>query len=214
MEITYLGHSSFLLRRKQVKLLTDPFSNSVGFKLKKQKVDVVTISHDHEDHNDLSQIEGNPLVIAGPGEYEIHGVMIEGFNSFHDNSLGKERGKNTIYVIDMGEMRLVHLGDLGHQLTQEELDVLDGVDVLMAPVGGSVTLEPEEMVKLIKKINPSIVIPMHYKTGGHSRSFDKLIGVEEFVKLMEMVPKNQKKLKIKKSELPEEMELVILEKAS
>jgi len=213
MEISYLGHASFLLRYKSVRLVCDPFDKQVGFSQAKVKVEIVTISHDHSDHSERGMIEGEPMVIEGPGEYEIKGVSVTGITSWHDGKQGSLRGKNTIYTIDMDELRLCHLGDLGHKLDDKQLDLMDGVDVLMIPVGGFYSLGPKEALEVIKQIGPSIVIPMHYKTKEHNqKAFGKLVTVDEFLKQAGLKTRKEKKLTLKKLDLPEEMEIVVLER--
>lgn len=194
-------------------MVTDPYGEAVGFKQTMVKTDMVTISHQHDDHNDLSQIEGEPMVISGPGEYEIKGVSITGTTSYHDQKKGKERGKNIIYTIDIDELRICHLGDLGHVLSEKQLSLLDGVDVLLAPVGGFYTLNPKEAVEVIKQIGPAIVIPMHYRVSGMKPSFGKITTLEKFLQVADGDKHRQeKKLSIKKPDLPEEMEIVLLER--
>jgi len=213
MEISYLGHASFLLRHKSVRLLCDPFDKRVGFSQAKIKVEIVTISHDHHDHSERGMLEGEPMVIEGPGEYEIKEVSITGIASWHDDKKGELRGKNTIYTIDMDELRLCHLGDLGHKLNDKQLDLMDGVDVLMIPVGGNYTLGPKEALEVIKQIGPSVVLPMHYKTKEHNqKAFGKLVTVDKFLKQADLKAKKEKKLTLKKLDLPEEMEIVVLER--
>jgi L-ascorbate metabolism protein UlaG (beta-lactamase superfamily) len=213
MDITYLGHACFLLRGRKAKVVTDPFGSDVGYKQSLAKPDVVTISHDHQDHSDLSRIEGEPMVIRGPGEYEICGVSITGIASFHDQQQGKERGQNTIYLIDIDEVRVCHLGDLGQDLTEKQLAQLVGIDVLLVPVGGKVSLGPKEALEVIKQLGPAIVIPMHFRTEGMTKDYDKLLPVKDFLELADGEKcRQEKKLSIKKLDLPEEMEIVLLER--
>ncbi len=212
MEIIYLGHSAFLFKHRQVRVVTDPVGKAAGFKQIKTEADVVTISHDHFDHNDLSLIEGEPMIINGPGEYEVKGVYITGIQSFHDNKQGKERGRNTLYTFDIDDLRICHLGDLGDKLTDKNLEILGGVDVLLVPVGGGFTLSPSLAMEVIKQVGPSIVIPMHFKTTEHNDKFAKLSGVEEFIKISNLEPRREKKLSLKKIDLAEETELVVLDR--
>ena len=213
MEITYYGHSCFLIKGKKTRVVTDPFGEAVGFKQTKVQADIVTVSHEHADHNDLSQVEGEPMVIRGPGEYEIKGVSIMGIASYHDKEQGKKRGQNTIYTIDMGELRVCHLGDLGCVLSESQLNLLDGVDVLLAPVGGVYTLNPEEAMEVIKQVGPAIVVPMHYRVPGMKPTFDKIATLKEFLQAADGDKhRREKKLSIKKPDLPEEMEIVLLER--
>ena len=164
MDITYLGHSSFKIKGKQASIVTDPYdSEMVGMKFPKVDADIVTISHHHADHDRGDGVSQVKKIIDGPGEYEISGVSIIGLTSFHDNKKGADRGKNTIYVIEMDNLRLLHLGDLGHVLSENQIKEIGDVDILFVPVGGFYTLDPQVAVEVLKQIGPSIVIPMHYK---------------------------------------------------
>lgn len=212
MEITYLGHSSFKIRGKLATIVTDPYDNDfTGLKFPKHvSADIVSISHDHKDHNEKSQIEGEFITVVGPGEYEIKGVGIIGLAVFHDSKNGQERGRNTIYRFDIDGLTIVHLGDLGHILDAEEIEHLDGVDILMVPVGGTATIDTHQAAEIIKEIEPSIVIPMHY--GRPDLKFKDLRPVEDFLKEIGkegVAP--QPKLVITKDKLPEELQVVVLE---
>lgn len=215
MEITYLGHSSFKLRGKTVTVVTDPYDASmVGIKFPKHtSADIVTVSHDHNDHNAVTAVEGSPFVVAGPGEYEVKGVGIVGIGVFHDEVRGVKRGKNTIYRIELDGTSIVHLGDLGHTLTSDQVDSLDGVDVLLVPVGGVYTIDAKVARELVSAIEPSIVIPMHYNREGlDQKTFGTLAPVSSFLKEIgkegvSPVPK----FTISKDKLPEELQVVVLQ---
>lgn len=212
MELTYLGHSSFLFKTKTGRLVTDPFGRAPGFLQPLTEADAVTISHDHYDHNDLSRIAGSPLIIRGPGEYEVRGFSITGMMSWHDRREGADRGSNTIYLIEAEEMRWCHLGDQGAVLTDRQREQLGRVDGLLVPVGGKFTLDPAAAWEVVQAVGPRLVIPMHYKTGDHGPAFAGLTGVDEFIRVSGLEPKQEKKLMINKLSLPEETELVILER--
>ncbi len=214
MEITYLGHSSFRLKSKSATLVTDPFNSEfTGLKFPKTVCDVVTISHGHKDHNDLSLIEGTPLVVEGPGEYEVKGIKIIGIPSFHDDTRGSQRGINTIYRFKIDGISIVHLGDLGHKIEENTLEVLDGVDILLIPVGGFYTISSTVAVEVISKLEPKIVIPMHYKRNDLKDEIAaNIAGVEVFLKEMgkeSIVP--VPKLLVTRDKLPAELTVVVLE---
>jgi len=124
MEIKYLGHSCFKIKGKQNALLIDPYDDSVGKKLSKQKCDVLLNTHQHGDHNNNEAASEYKLLIENPGEYEIGGTVIYGFQTFHDNKKGEERGKNTIYMIDIDGFTILHLGDLGHELSKSIVEIV------------------------------------------------------------------------------------------
>lgn len=215
MTITWLGQSCFKIQDKEITVIVDPYSNEVGFKLPRLAADIVSISHDHFDHNNVEAVSGTtgaPFVISGPGEYEVKGVFVYGIPSWHDKSEGKEKGSNTIYRIQMEGISVVHLGDLGHTLSEEEVAKLDGVDILLVPVGGHFTVGGSEAAEVVSQLEPRIVIPMHYKIPGLKMDVDP---VDKFLKEMgaskaEKLPK----LKIVKKDLPqEETKVVLLEKS-
>lgn len=215
MEITYLGHSSVKLRGKLATIVTDPYaSDMVGLKFPKHVAcDIALVSHDHADHNAVAELEGSPVVVKGPGEYEIKGVGVVGISVFHDDEKGAKRGRNTMYRIDMDGVGIVHLGDLGHTLSAELVDELDGVDVLLVPVGGVYTIAAEQAVQIINEIDPSIVIPIHYgRPELNQKSFGDLAPLSAFLKEIgkeHVVP--QSKLVVAKDKLPEELQVVVLE---
>lgn len=213
MEVKYLGHSGFRIKGKKTILVTDPYDPYIGFEMPKVSADIVTISHDHKDHNNVAAVgkttRREPFIISGPGEYEILGVSVFGVSSFHDTKRGAERGKNTIYVINIDGMRLVHLGDLGHKLDDKQIEEVNGADILFIPVGGTYTIDTRMAVEVIGQIQPKIIIPMHYKVPG--LVFD-LAPVDEFLKEMGVEVKPAPKLTISKDKLPEERAVVVLKK--
>jgi len=215
MDIYPLGHSSFRIKGKTVTVVTDPFDGSlVGFPFPKHTTaDIVTVSHPHADHNQSALIEEHPYVVEGPGEYEIKGVGIIGIPLYHDEKKGAERGSVTAYHMEIDELNIVHLGDIGAMPTSDEIERLDGVDILFIPVGGSFTLDLGQVVNLISELEPSVVIPMHYKTARHNpKEFGVLTGIPEFLKAMgkEAVPAVPK-FSTTKDKLPTEMQIVVLE---
>jgi L-ascorbate metabolism protein UlaG (beta-lactamase superfamily) len=218
MEIKYLGHSSFLIKTKTAKIVTDPFDpEMVGLKFSKTEADIVTISHGHKDHNQFKNVSGingvSPLMIDMPGEFEKMGIRIFGFQTFHDKTNGSERGENIMYKFESEGMSLLHCGDLGKIPEESFLETIGEVDVLLVPVGGFYTIDSDEAVSLVKKIEPSIVIPMHYKTEKSSKDFsEKLTGVSEFTKKFGLDnPVPVPKFVYKKEETEQEMKVIVLE---
>jgi L-ascorbate metabolism protein UlaG (beta-lactamase superfamily) len=215
MEITALGLSSFKLRGKQATVVTDPYdSKAVGLKFPKNvEADVITVSHDHPDHNEVSAVGGSPFIVSGPGEYEIKGVMVIGVATFHDDTQGADRGKNTIYRIEIDGVKVGHLGDLGHVLSSAQVDSLNGVDVLFVPVGGVYSLDPVKAAQVISDLDPHIVIPMHYNVEGlEEKTYGALSPVSAFLKQMNkesVVPVS--KLSVSKDKFAPEMQVVVLE---
>lgn len=214
MDITYLGHSSFLIKTKDAKIITDPFDQKkVGLAYPKQSADIVTISHHHYDHDNLDGVKDYKRAFDWPGEYEIENVRIFGFQSFHDDKLGEERGENVIFRFETEGLSIVHLGDLGHMPDDKMIDQLGDIDILMIPVGGTFTITAVQAADVVKKLDPAIVIPMHFKAEGMVADIaEKLEPVSDFLQRMS-VPDLQpvEKLSVKKEELAEtDMKVVLL----
>lgn len=181
MEITWLGHSSFLLEdSKGRKVLTDPFDETVGYNTFKGEVDVVTISHHHFDHNYIENIKFKES-IDKVGFFYLCDIPITGIPSYHDKMLGAKRGENTIFVMEIDGYRICHLGDLGHNLSNEDIKQIGKIDLLLIPIGGNYTIDGKEAAEITKAINSHLVLPMHYKTP--LLSF-QLEGLEDFLTYM------------------------------
>jgi len=213
MIIKWYGQSCFQITAGSSKngsttIVIDPYNESIGLKLpRKLEADIALITHDHEDHNNLKKIDGDPFVIDGPGEYDIKDVFVRGVSSLHN-----EKGeKNTIYRIEAEGITLCHLGDLGQkELTSEEVDAIGDVDILLIPVGGVFTIDGKEAAKIMAQIEPKIIIPMHYKIPGLKIKLDpldnflKTLGIKKLEKLS--------KMNIKEKDLPkEEVKIIELE---
>ena len=214
MRITWYGHSCFKLVVKasngdKITIITDPFNKEIGLTPPRSAADIVLVTHDHYDHNNIKTFSNEPFVIDGPGEYDVKGVFIKGIYSFHDNKKGEERGVNTIYVIEAEDMKICHMGDFGeNELSSSQLEKIGGVDILMVPVGGVYTINGSEAVKIINQIEPSIVIPMHYKIPNLNI---KLNPVDKFLEEIGGEKEILEELMVQKKELTEEkMRIVIM----
>jgi len=208
MEITWLGYSCFRLKGKQTTVVTDPFPPDLGYSLGKPTADIVTVSHQHPGHSYIQGIGGEPKILTGPGEYEISGVMTLGIQTYHDSEHGTQLGKNIIFVFEIDELVVCHLGDLGHTLTTEQIAKIDASDILLVPVGGVSTIDAAHAAEIVRRVEPKIVIPMHYKTLVLKR---ELAPVDRFLKEMgvkEAVP--QPKLVVNKNSLPLTLQVVVL----
>lgn len=168
-----MGHSCFLITNARgINILTDPFDETLGYPMTKEKINIITISHEHYDHNNTMGIKGKPVVLKGLVNRDTHKIIFKGIASFHDSVYGKYRGPNTIFVIQTDEMVLCHLGDLGHLLDQEQLRQIGKVDILFIPVGGYFTINHLQADQVIEQVKPKIAIPMHYKTDAIKWSID------------------------------------------
>ena len=215
MEIVYLGHSAFKIKGKTATVIVDPFDPQfLGLKKsawKKQPADIVLISHENADHNYLEGIENGAdgFVGRGSGEYEVQGVRIFGYPSSHDSVKGAKGGKNTIYLLEIDGLVVVHLGNISHKLSGEVVEELNTVDILMIPVGGDHTINAEAATEIVAELEPAIVLPMHFKMAGSSLD---IAPVEKFLEAMgEEKARHEARLKISsRSDLPEETEVVVL----
>jgi len=212
MDITWLGHSCFRIKGSHATVITDPYPPTLGYSLGKPIAHIVTVSHQHENHayvQGVQGIGGKPRPITGPGEYEIKDVLIIGVAAFHDAEKGVKRGKNTVYLIEIDEVSVCHLGDLGHVLTAEQVEEIDNVDVLLLPVGGMTTINAPMAAEVVRQLEPKVVIPMHYKTEAISWELEP---VEKFLKEMGVKPPEpQPKLSLTRASLPVSMQVFLLD---
>lgn len=209
MEIIWLGHSCFRIKGKEATIVTDPFDRTLGYPLKKLTANIVTVSHPHPQHSFVEGVGGPPRVFSGPGEYEIANVFIDGIATFHDADRGQMWGKNTVFLIEIEEVRVCHLGDLGHVPTTEQVEEIGNVDILMLPVGGVRTLDATAAAETISLLQPKLVIPMHFKTEVVNLELEPL---ERFLKemgLKEAIP--QPKVAVTKSSLTTETKVIVLD---
>lgn len=208
-EIKWFGHACFRLKSREATILTDPVPRSLGYKVDKQRADIVTLSHEHTGHIATEIIGGDFKIVRGPGEYEMHEVFITGIRTYHDNKGGEERGRNTAYIVEVENMTICHLGDLGHTLTEEQVEALSSVDILIVPVGGGPVLDAEKAAEVVGQIEPKLVIPMQYRTALGDTERDEL---DRFLKEMASPDVTAvDKLTIRQSELRESIEVVVLE---
>jgi L-ascorbate metabolism protein UlaG (beta-lactamase superfamily) len=206
-EIRWHGHTCFKIRAKEATIITDPVDRSTGYGMGKHNADIVTLSSDELGKN-LNAIRPEYQTIDGPGEYEMHDVFVTGGRTFQDDQNGARNGYNTTYVIEVEGLKIGHLGNIGHPLSDAQSEALEGVDILLAPVGGEDGLTYDKAAALVTELTPKLVIPMRYATEigdkslGDVQAFCKKLGIE--------VPEAEDKLVIKASDLGETMRLVVL----
>ncbi|MCP6718294.1 MAG: MBL fold metallo-hydrolase [Patescibacteria group bacterium] len=217
MNIVWQGHAFFQIttnpqKNSLIKIAIDPYEKNLGLRLPKTEADVLLVTHQHYDHNNIKAVSGNPFLIEGPGEYDVKNIFVHGIPSFHDEKQGKERGENTIYVIESENLKICHMGDFGQkELTDEQLEKIGEVDILMIPVGGTYTISAQEALKIVSQIEPRITIPMHYSLPNLKIKLDP---VSKFLKAFGLKSlKPIKKLSIKKRDLAQdEAKIIIMEK--
>jgi L-ascorbate metabolism protein UlaG (beta-lactamase superfamily) len=169
MKIQWFGQSCFRITAKNgTKIVTDPYSKKfgklAGFRLPELDANIVTVSHDHDDHNNVGAIKGEFVHIREPGVFSHEGIDIKGVQTFHDNVSGAKRGKNIVYTFKIDGLNVCHCGDLGHLLSVKQIKEIGKVDILLIPVGGRATIDAYAATEVLKQFNPTIVIPMHYRT--------------------------------------------------
>ncbi len=214
MKIAWYGQSCFKLLVKtnngdKITVIIDPFSKDIGLTPPRGNADIVIVSHDHYDHNNVKSISGEPFIIDSPGEYDVKKIFIRGIYSHHDAFKGEKQGMNTISVIEAEDLKVCHLGDLGQvELADSQLEKIGDIDILMIPVGGEYTINGSEAVKIINQIEPSLVIPMHYKVQGLNI---KLNPVEKFLEEVGVDKQVVEELNVQKKDLiEEEMKVVVM----
>lgn len=205
-EFRWYGHNCFRIRGKDATVLTDPVGGATGYALSRQTADVVTLSHDDPDHANLGAIKGDFALLSGPGEYEVRDLFVTGVRTYRDAVKGAEKGRNTVYLIEIDGMTVCHLGDLGHPLTAEQAEAMPDVDVLLVAAGGD--LAPARVAEVVAQIEPKLVVPMQFRTAAGDRdrgdldAFVKELGVE--------APEPEEKLTVRPGELGETMQMAVL----
>ncbi len=214
MRVKWLGHACFLMTsRSGVKVITDPYAvgGGINYGPVEETADIVLVSHDHGDHNNVSAVQGNPEVVKGIGVKTIKGVRVKGISVFHDGSQGQQRGPNTIFCVIIDDLRVCHLGDLGHVLGKEEVNEIGAVDILFVPVGGFFTIDAAAANQVCAQLKPRVTIPMHFKT---PKCAYPISTVEDFLKNKKNVRKvGGSEVEFEAEKLPPKEEIVVLQPA-
>jgi len=214
MKVKWLGHASFLISSDSgLKIITDPYPQGSGLSYApvNEPADIVTMSHDHFDHNNVESIPGNPELITGNGTKNVKGIQFKGIATHHDESQGKDRGTNTIFCFSVDEIKLCHLGDLGHRLSKEQIVEVGDVDILFIPIGGVYTIDAKMASPVIDDLKPRVAIPMHCKT---PKCDWPLNTIEDFIAGKKNVKNpNSSEMVFKSGELPEATEIVVFQPA-
>ena len=212
MRIKWLGHASFLITSDSgIKIITDPYQPDERLKYGEinESADIVTVSHEHGDHNYVSAVRGNPEAIRGTAK--VKGIELKGIPAYHDNTGGSQRGKNTIFCFAVDGVRVCHLGDLGHPLSDKQVAELGSVDILIIPVGGSYTIDAKVAGQVCDKLKPKVIIPMHFR---NDKCIFPIAGVDEFLQGKEGVSRlDISEVEFKQGELPATTKIVVLKPA-
>lgn len=190
-------------------VITDPYSPNLGYSLGKPTARIVTVSHQHPGHSYVQGIGGEPRLVIRPGEYEINGVLILGIPTFHDADRGRQRGKNIVYLMEVDEVSVCHLGDLGHVLSAEQVEEIGNVDVLLLPVGGVSTINATMAAEVVRQLEPKAVVPMHYKTQALTWELEPVGRFLKEIGVKQVEP--QPKLSLTKSSLPASTQVFLLD---
>jgi L-ascorbate metabolism protein UlaG (beta-lactamase superfamily) len=214
MRIKWLGHACFLVTSAGgVRIITDPYAvgGGIDYSPIEEIADVVVVSHDHGDHNNVSAVQGKPEVIKGPGTRTAQGIGFKGVATAHDTSQGTQRGSNTIFCFAVDDLTLCHLGDLGHVLSQVQVTEIGAVDILFVPVGGFFTIDAAVANQVCDQLKPKVIIPMHFKT---SKCAYPIARVEDFLEGKKNVRKTMaSEVEFQREELPTATEIVLLQPA-
>lgn len=212
MKIKYLGHASFLITSDAgTRIITDPYTTGgdMSYGEIRETADIVTVSHDHYDHNNVASVRGNPEVVRGTKK--VKGIEFRGIPTYHDEEKGKSRGKNTVFCFDVDGIRICHLGDLGHQLDDEHVVQAGAVDVLLVPVGGFYTIDATVATRVCNQLKPRVIIPMHWN---NKWAVPQIANVDKFLKGKSNInrPDTSEK-EFKKGELPATTQIIVLKTA-
>jgi L-ascorbate metabolism protein UlaG (beta-lactamase superfamily) len=214
MKIKWLGVASFLITTESgIRIIVDPYKSGGPIKSAEYMgpADIVTVSHEHGDHNNTAVIQGNPVIVKSVNPVDVKGIEIYGVAAYHDEVQGKKRGRNTVFCFGIDGLHLCHCGDLGHMLSDEQIKQIGSVDILLTPVGGLWAIDAATAWELAQKLHAKVIIPMHY----HDERCDfPVAGVDEFLKGKKNVQLvNSSEIEFKKGKLPVETQIIVLKPA-
>ena len=212
MKIKWLGHASFMITAETgTKIITDPYvtAENLNYGEIKESADIVTVSHEHGDHSNLSAVRGSPEVVRGTAR--VKGIEFKGIPTYHDDAKGQQRGNNTILCFEVDGTRVCHLGDLGHSLSDKQATELGSVAILLIPVGGNYTIDAKVAGQLCARLKPKVIIPMHFK---NDKCSFPIAGVDEFLQGKEGVSRlDTSEVEFKQGELPATTKIIVLKPA-
>ncbi|MFL0195849.1 MBL fold metallo-hydrolase [Clostridium sp. WILCCON 0269] len=211
MKIKWFGQACFMITSENgSKVLIDPFNKMLGYKLPEIQANIVSISHNHSDHSNINAVKGSFVHINGPGRFLKDGIEIKGVETFHDKVSGSKRGNNTIYNFRIDGIDVCHCGDLGHILSSNQIEEIGNVDILLLPVGGLVTINALDANEVMKQLNPTVVIPMHYRTKALGLLGCMFSKVEKFISVSGLKVKECGELELNKENIKNYSGIVVL----
>lgn len=212
MKIKWLGHAAFLITSEAgIKIITDPYTpgRDLRYGEIKESADMVTVSHDHHDHNNIATVKGNPRVVRSTAE--VKGIKFRAISAYHDEAQGGKRGSNTIFCFEVDGIKICHLGDLGHKLNDRQVVEVGAVDILLVPVGGGPTIDAITASQIADQLKPKVVIPMHYR---NNKCPFPTSGVDEFLKGKKNINQlDTSEVEFKSGQLPADTQLIVLKPA-
>ncbi len=207
MEITWLGHGCFRIRAKEATVVTDPCDKNSGYSLGRPTADLITVSHEDPSHSAVSAVAGDPRVLSGPGEYEISGASVVGVTTWRGKD--KTDGRNIAFVIELEDLRIGHLGGIGHVPTSDQVEEMGNIDILLVPVGGGGAIDAPPAAETVSLLEPKLVIPMHFSTDVDKHNLDP---VDRFLKEMGVkAEERHTKIAVTRSSLPEATQVLVLD---
>lgn len=203
MKIRWYGQSCFLLTSETgTKIITDPYTNMLKYRLPKAlTTDIVSVSHQHRDHNNVAAVNGNYQLVNKAGNYKTCDIEIRGIQTFHDKVSGAKKGENIIFCFQIDGLNVCHCGDLGHILSDAQIEKIGNVDILLIPVGGGFTIGPDDASQVVKQLKPKVIIPMHYRTKALGVLGLIFRSVEEFITVLKMKSQKYQELEVNKSNI-------------
>ena len=209
MELSWIGHSCFRLRGRELAVVMDPVDPALGYGTARLEADAVTVSHPEPNHSAVATVGSSPRVFAGPGEYELRGAMITGVATLRPAGQGPEAPRNTAYLVAVDDVTVCHLGDLTGPLTADQLDVVKDADILLVPVGGHCTIDAAQAAEVVAQVEPKLVVPMHYLTPAVGLELDSVERVCREMGVTDATP--QPRLNVTRSSVPDQLTVVLLD---
>jgi L-ascorbate metabolism protein UlaG (beta-lactamase superfamily) len=214
MKLQWLGHACFLITSDSgLRILTDPYDEQVGYDLPAVEADIVLTSHGHSDHANVKVVKGSPDIVNAPGTRSLQGVVFKGTSTYHDQSQGSERGANVVFSFEVDGVVLCHLGDLGHVLSEGEVQEIGPIDLLMIPVGGFYTIDKSEANQVIEQLAPKIVLPMHVKNDKCQFPIETVDAFLDINRDKKIAKHDDSTMEVAADNLPSEMEIHVLQHA-